>query len=77
ELINLASASNKERSTTFGDRLIAAIGKYDSHITSQNLKILSLETNDVEELALRVAKVLDRYVCEKCGERFIQNTQYT
>uniref|UniRef100_UPI0031F775DD PBECR2 nuclease fold domain-containing protein n=1 Tax=Helicobacter suis TaxID=104628 RepID=UPI0031F775DD len=59
ELINLASASNKERSTTFGDRLIAAIGKYDSHITPQNLKILSLETNDVEELALRVAKVLD------------------
>ncbi|WP_034376695.1 putative barnase/colicin E5 family endoribonuclease [Helicobacter suis] len=60
ELINLASASNKERTTTFGDRLIAAIGKYDEYITPQNLKVLSLESSDVEELALRVAKMLDK-----------------
>ncbi|WP_163534201.1 PBECR2 nuclease fold domain-containing protein, partial [Helicobacter suis] len=60
ELINLASASNKERTTTFGDRLIAAIGKYDEYITPQNLKVLSLESSDVEESALRVAKMLDK-----------------
>ncbi|WP_459177952.1 PBECR3 domain-containing polyvalent protein, partial [Helicobacter salomonis] len=59
ELLNLAAASNKERASTPGDRLLGALGKYDAHITSENLKALAQPADSVDELANRVARLLD------------------
>ncbi len=36
EVINLASASNKERAHTYGDKLIAALGKYNSKLAMKS-----------------------------------------
>ncbi|WP_158653556.1 PBECR3 domain-containing polyvalent protein, partial [Helicobacter salomonis] len=59
ELLNLAAASNKQRASTPGDRLLGALGKYDAHITSENLKALAQPAQSVDELANRVARLLD------------------
>ncbi|WP_158652855.1 hypothetical protein [Helicobacter felis] len=36
EIINLVSASNKERAHTYGDKLIAALGKYNSKLAMKS-----------------------------------------
>ncbi|WP_158654258.1 PBECR3 domain-containing polyvalent protein, partial [Helicobacter felis] len=59
EIINLASASNKERAHTYGDKLIAALGKYDSKITPDNLENYLKQSHDVQELAQNVGRALD------------------
>ena len=56
ELINLAAASNKERLSNIGDKVISSLGRFDKHIESLG----KIESQSVDELAQGVASRLDK-----------------